>query len=339
MLSRALPFIVLIATSTAAAQLWATPQVTAQNPLLSGFKAKGTTFTKGKATVTLDVVAGQVVGIHAQAPATDTDAVARVLLTAWGGSSADLEGIKKILTQRDIQLQSRMKGGLRQSATQDGHDLLALKLSGEGQKAQWQAYAAINIQPLSEFPKTKNASGNTNAPNTIHIFSDYQCPYCKKLWDEVLPTWEKDPKNYRVTHLHFPLDFHRNAFPAAEASECAAAQGQFWAFSDLLFKQFDRWTPLLGGNVTKQFNSYAQQLKLNVTQFKTCLEKQTFEATVNAQMNAGKKLGVRGTPTVFLNGVKMSDYSSTAEAARIKSVTTGKTTALTVITRRLAQFK
>lgn len=339
MLFRALPLAVLAFTSFATAQLWTTPQVTAQHPLLSGFKAKGNTFTKGKATVTLDVVAGQVVGIHVQAPASDTDAVARALLTAWGGGSADLAGLKKVLARPDIQLQSRMRGGLRQSATQDDSDLLALKLSGEGQQARWQAYATINLQPPSAFPKTKNASGNATAPNQIHIFSDFQCPYCKQLWDEVLPVWQQDPKNYRVSHLHFPLDFHKNAFPAAEATECAATQGKFWAYSDVLFKEFQKWTPLPASTATKQFNRYAQQLHLNTAQFGSCLQKHQFKATVEAQIRAGEKAGVRGTPTVFLNGIKMTDYSSTAEAARIKTVTTGKITALTVITKRLNQFK
>lgn len=339
MLSRAVFLFLFLALSTAAAQLWATPQVTAQNPLLAGFKAKGNTFTRGQATVTLDVVAGQVIGVYALAPQGDTDAVARALLTAWGGGNADLAGLTKTLGQPGLQLRARMQGGLRQSATQDGSDLLALHLRGEGAKAQWQAYAAINIQPPSAFPKTRNVSGKATAPNDLHVLSDFQCPYCQKLWNEVLPTWEKDPKTYRVSHLHFPLDFHGNAFLAAEASECAAAQGKFWPYADRLFREFRMWTPLPGGEVPQRFTSYARQLKLNPALFQACLEKHQFRATVNAQLNAGKKLGVRGTPTVFLNGVKMSDYSSPTEAARIKSVTTGKITALTVVTKRLAQFR
>ena len=94
---------------------------------------------------------------------------------------------------------------------------------------------------------------------------------------------------------HLPLDFHQYAFEAAEASLAAGAQGKFWEYHDLLFKNQRKLT-------RPDLEAYAAQLGLDVAKFKTALDTDQFKAQVDRDLAQAKKLGVRGTPNAFING-------------------------------------
>jgi protein-disulfide isomerase len=144
--------------------------------------------------------------------------------------------------------------------------------------------------------------GNPNAKITIIEFSDFQCPFCKK----VLPTIQKILENYsdkvKFVYRDFPLDFHNNAQIAAEASECADDQGKFWEYHNLLFGKQKEWEEADG---VKKFKKYAESLKLDAEKFDQCLDSGKYEEEVKKDLSDGKKNGVSGTPAFFINGRKL----------------------------------
>lgn len=152
--------------------------------------------------------------------------------------------------------------------------------------------------------------GDENAPVTLVEWSDFQCPYCGR----VTPTLDKILKDYdgqvKLIFRHFPLSFHENAQKAAEASECAGAQGKFWEMHDLMYENQSALS-------VDDLKGYAVDLGLNVTTFNDCLDNGTYEQKVKDDFTEGTKVGVQGTPATFVNGTMVSGaqpYESFAAA-------------------------
>jgi protein-disulfide isomerase len=143
------------------------------------------------------------------------------------------------------------------------------------------------------------AKGPKDAPLQVIVFSDFQCPFCKR----VEPTLTQMEKEYqgkvRMVWKNYPLPFHQNAMPAAEAAMAAGAQGKFWAMHD---KLFENNTALERPSLEK----YAQDLGLNMAKFKADLDSGKYKSTIEAQTKEGSTVGVTGTPAVFINGRKIS---------------------------------
>jgi protein-disulfide isomerase len=148
-------------------------------------------------------------------------------------------------------------------------------------------------------PGNSPAKGPKNAPLTVVVFSDFQCPFCQR----VEPTLTQMEKEYdgkiRMIWKNYPLPFHQNAMPAAEAALAADAQGKFWPMHDKLFANN---TALERPNLEK----YAQELGLNMSRFKADLDSGKFKSIIEAETKEGSTLGVTGTPAVFINGRKIS---------------------------------
>lgn len=332
----ALAALALGGSFSAQAQLWATPQETARQPVLKGFTAQeqGKVLRLEGTTVTLDIVAGRVVGVLVEGR--DVANVARGLSAAWGTDPEDATRLAAQLSAKSFQSRARL--GLVQPSDENGTDLLAVRLTGSGSTQRWRIYSALNVIPESQFPSTRNVTGKTSAPNVIHVLSDFQCPACRQLWATELPKWRKQPDVYRVHYHHFPLSYHANAAAAAEASECAAQQGKFWNYADELFAQFGRWSRLDAAQAQKQFGEYASRLKLGRPAFDQCLSKHQTKAEVARQMKGADSLFLTGTPTIYLNGVKLTDWSP-EEMRRIQAVTKAKPGAASVIGARLKTFR
>lgn len=147
--------------------------------------------------------------------------------------------------------------------------------------------------------------GNKNAKVTIIEFSDFQCPFCRKFWNDTLPQIKKeyiDTGKVKFVYRDFPLDFHAGAKPAAEGTECADDQGKFWELHDKIFQEQDKQ-----GQGTIQFTKadvvkWAGQIGLNMTQFNQCLDSGKYKAEVEKDMSDGTAAGVSGTPTTYVNG-------------------------------------
>ena len=142
------------------------------------------------------------------------------------------------------------------------------------------------------------ALGPENAPITIIEFSDYECPYCKQFNTEVLPRlMEEYGDKIRFVYRDFPLaNIHKNAVQAAEAANCAGEQGAYWAYNEKLFS--GEFT--LGEDA---YQKYAEQLGLDTNRFDKCLSSGEQEDEVMADFSYAFQLGVRVTPTFFLNGI------------------------------------
>jgi len=161
----------------------------------------------------------------------------------------------------------------------------------KGPEADTKVYAVNAGDSPSKGPK--------GAPLQVIIFSDFQCPFCSR----VEPTLTQMEKEYagkvRFVWKNYPLPFHNNAEPAAEAAMAANAQGKFWQMHDKLFQN---QTALDGSALEK----YAGEVGLNVAKFKSDVEAKKFKATIESETKEGQAVGVNGTPAVFINGRKIS---------------------------------
>jgi protein-disulfide isomerase len=141
------------------------------------------------------------------------------------------------------------------------------------------------------------AIGPADAPITIVEFSDYQCPFCRRWHDEVYgPLLAAYPGKIRLVYRHFPLtSIHPDAMSAAEAAMCAGEQDAYWPFHEKLFSNES-----LGSNTYLQ---YAQELGLNMNSFESCMNDRKYQQAVDADLNFAVDLGIRSTPTFFINGL------------------------------------
>jgi len=163
--------------------------------------------------------------------------------------------------------------------------------SGQDQQEQKQAQ---NLSPINE---NDHIIGSIDAPVQMIIYSDFECPYCARFVDTIEKVKAEFGDKVAITFRHFPLVFHKEAVPAAIASECAAEQGKFWEMHDKLFED----------NENKKFNAEefkkdAGELGLDQAKFNQCLDTNKYKEKVQRQMLEGKSVGVTGTPTTFING-------------------------------------
>ena len=139
--------------------------------------------------------------------------------------------------------------------------------------------------------------GPENATVTLVEFSDFECAYCVRFYKDTLgPLLDSYPAEIRFVYRDFPLvSIHPNAKPAAEAAQCAFAQGKFWEFHNQLFENQTQ----LGD---RQYLKIASDIGLDMAAFEQCYSSSTFSEEVSNDFEAGRRLGVTGTPTFFING-------------------------------------
>ena len=144
--------------------------------------------------------------------------------------------------------------------------------------------------------------GPEDAAITIIEFSDYECPYCRRWHQEVLPLLiEEYPDEVRYVFRDFPLtSIHSNAIPAAIAANCAGEQEAeaYWDYNQLLFSMDLGLGP-------EAYMGYAEELDLDTDAFTECLESDRHEEEVMADFEYASQLGIRSTPTFFINGIAL----------------------------------
>ncbi len=147
--------------------------------------------------------------------------------------------------------------------------------------------------------------GDVKAPVTIIEFSDYECPFCKRYFDNTLPQiMEKYVDTGKVNYVFrdFPLGFHAKAKPAANAAECIREQGgdaMYFDYHDVLFSNQEE----IG---VENLKEYASAFDIDQGQFNTCLDEGKYDDEVAKDTADGSKYGVRGTPAFFVNGIVLS---------------------------------
>jgi len=132
-------------------------------------------------------------------------------------------------------------------------------------------------------------------------FSDFQCPACRVAQGTLSKLIETYPAKIRLVFQHFPLEGHRWSALAHQAAECASEQDRFWLYHDRLYNEQSAWsilqTPPLGN-----FFRYAKEEGLDLDRFSRCLVDPAINQRIRQERATGAGLGVRSTPSFFVNG-------------------------------------
>ncbi len=171
--------------------------------------------------------------------------------------------------------------------------------------------ACVDTTGISaESSRTVHPSTDANASVTVTEYGDFQCPSCAGAQERIVkPLIAKYGKQIAFEFAQFPLQaIHPYAMIAAEASECAADQGKFWEFTDLVFTNQTTLSP-------NALNEWATQLGLDVDLFSRCVKSHIKRPAIQAEYDAGKELGVGGTPTFLVNGKKVESTVDAISAA------------------------
>lgn len=145
------------------------------------------------------------------------------------------------------------------------------------------------------------ARGNPQAAVRIVEYTDFQCPACARGAQTLKQYFESDPSRIYVQYRYFPLtSLHKKGAVIAVAAECAAQQGRFWPYHDILFER----SLLLGRTLRTNgmLADIAKEIGLDRDRFQACLDDPATELSVWDEKKEGETRGVRATPTYFING-------------------------------------
>ena len=149
--------------------------------------------------------------------------------------------------------------------------------------------------------------GGTNPKLTIVEFADFECPACRQFFPVIESFRARHPKDVAFVFRHWPLPYHRFAYPSARASECAAAQGRFAEFYGELYRKQDS----LG---LVQFRELARNAGVeNLNEFDKCSGSSDSVKTISSDLALAKAMKAWGTPTVIVNGVLLSETPDQAK--------------------------
>ncbi len=148
------------------------------------------------------------------------------------------------------------------------------------------------------------SQGRQTAPVTVVMFTDFQCPACSAVHPVLKKVMAEYGDKIRFVVRDFPLvNIHENAFRAALAANAANAQGKFFEYTELLYKNQNALDK-------DSLEKYAADLGLNQKQFDLDLTSEKFAADIKKDMADGKIYGITGTPTIYVNGVRVRELSA-----------------------------
>lgn len=148
-------------------------------------------------------------------------------------------------------------------------------------------------------------SGPENAPVTIIVFDDYECQFCAKMEAVFSQLQAKYPKEVKLVIKQFPLRSHANARQSAIAAMAAHKQGKFWEFHSQLFAHQKELSDQKLDEIAKSFD-------LDMNQYYKDLISQDILALIVRDIREGQKIGVKGTPSIYLNGKEIKNRTFSA---------------------------
>jgi len=210
-----------------------------------------------------------------------------------------------------------LEGGTVQILSADGQiqerfqadpDVTTLEVSPDGKRlylgnAKRNELQFIDLSIVYNLPVNNSATkGPADAPVTLMIFDDFQCPYCARLLPTLEKVMEAYPTQVRLVFKHFPLNMHKFARQAAIASIAARNQGKFWPLHDQLFANYNKLND-------EKIRELAESVGLDMDRFDKDIKDPALQREIDADMKLGTSSDVRGTPAVYINGAQLKDRS------------------------------
>ena len=172
----------------------------------------------------------------------------------------------------------------------------------------------VTAEPNPRPQANNNAMGDPNAPVTIMEFFDFQCPYCRNFWKQtegqIVDEYVKTGKVYFISRSmgNFVSDninkslntANTESQDAAHAAYCAGDQNKYWEFHDTLFSNWNGENQ--GAFTRKRLDAFAENLGLDVTAFKACMDSGKYINQLVQDATDGLQAGVQGTPSFLING-------------------------------------
>jgi protein-disulfide isomerase len=230
---------------------------------------------------------------------------------------------QQILIQNQARIEKKMEGEAGANAPADTLESLGKRiaaLEGQVNVLQQQLKPGANNAAAQQMPPAEDSNevydipvgwsavrGNKNAPVTIVEFVDFQCPFCARFHEPIVQVMKAYPQDVRYILKNFPLSFHQQARPAAKAALAAGEQGKYYEMADLILEN----NRVLSDET---FEKLAGEIGLDVKKFMDDYKNKDaqWEKIIESDMDLGRLVNVRGTPTFYLNGKKTQarDFNS-----------------------------
>lgn len=153
-----------------------------------------------------------------------------------------------------------------------------------------------------------NVYGNASSKVILVEYGDIECPACGSAHPNIRAITEQYKDQIAFVFRNFPLTtIHPNALAGAAAVQAAGLQGKYWDMNNYLYEHQNDWVSLTGSAVTTALVSYAKDLGLDTAKFTTDLSSTSISQKISFDQALGNKLKVNSTPTIYLNGVQLSD--------------------------------
>ncbi len=156
----------------------------------------------------------------------------------------------------------------------------------------------------SRDPERPPALGPTPAKVVVVVYSDFQCPVCRRITDATYQITEEWPGEVRVEFRQLALAMHGNALNAAVASLAAHRQGKFWPMHDQIYAGQDTWNTQATDNPKPFFMKYASAVGLDMAQFESCYDARKHQKRIEANFAEGVRRQVNSTPTFIVDNRK-----------------------------------
>lgn len=159
---------------------------------------------------------------------------------------------------------------------------------------------------------SQHVYGNSESKVRLVEYGDFQCPACQGFYPVIKQLKEEYKDRFSFQFRHYPLsEIHQNAVISSRAAEAAAKQDKFWEMHDVLYENQNTWGP--SPSPSQIFETYAQELGLDVEKFKADMKSSEINAIVQADRNEARKQNYGSTPTFVLNGEELKNPPRTIE--------------------------
>ena len=209
----------------------------------------------------------------------------------------------------DPQVREKIRGYLQNQALQTRREAFIQSLRS-------QAKIVVNLKPppiLRVDVAVDGApfKGPAKAPVTIVEFSDFHCPFCRRILPTLAQLESRYGEKIKLVFRDFPIEnLHPGAAKAHEAARCASEQGKFWPYHDKLFASPPKSSPEI-------LKGLAKEVGLDMSAFETCFDAGKYQAAVKKDIEEGQRVGVTGTPAFFINGRLVSGAQPLDAFARV----------------------